>query len=276
MIFLCFLFRCFAIKNIFFKFFVKTGTLFDWLIFWNTILGWYYMSKTKLNKNPKAIEIGSRLRNVIEVYFVTVNRFAAASKTNASHLSSIINGNVLLSDKIANKLQNTVGVNKKYLFDGELPLMLDQSAKPIGDTTFVATTKTVLRKDEEQAKANRGNIPLFVMSRRGWRSVLSSQGEINITDVSINGIKEPFGVMVSDNTFWERYKKFNLLLNCYLFIDNEVNNGDPVLVKVDKEHYICIYDDTVYYEAIDKKPINVNASDVVGSIYGQFSKFEID
>ena len=234
------------------------------------------MSKTKLNKNPKAIEIGSRLRNVIEVYFVTVNRFAAASKTNASHLSSIINGNVLLSDKIANKLQNTVGVNKKYLFDGELPLMLDQSAKPIGDTTFVATTKTVLRKDEEQAKANRGNIPLFVMSRRGWRSVLSSQGEINITDVSINGIKEPFGVMVSDNTFWERYKKFNLLLNCYLFIDNEVNNGDPVLVKVDKEHYICIYDDTVYYEAIDKKPINVNASDVVGSIYGQFSKFEID
>jgi len=233
------------------------------------------MAKSRLNKDPKNIEIGSRLRNVIDTYFVTLNRFAEISKSSASHLSSIINGNLPLSEKLANKFQNTVGVNKKYLLDGEMPMMLNQNIKPIGDSTFTAPTKSILLKNEEQANATRGNIPQFALSRRGLRSVLSAQGEMNIIDASINGIKEPFGVMVSDNVFCERYKKFNLTLGCYLFIDSEITEGDLVLVKIEKEHHICLYDNGNYYDATTKKPINVDDLDAIGAIYSYQSKFEI-
>ena len=65
---------------------------------------------------------------------------------------------------VENKMQAIGGVNATFILSGELPMMLNSKAKLVGygdvssqnrDKTINAITKSILQKNEEQAKANR-------------------------------------------------------------------------------------------------------------------------
>jgi len=237
------------------------------------------MAKQIIKKDPYDIEVGVRLKTIIDAYYSNQKDFAEIHGLDNSTISKYINGTLSLSSKTADLLQLRANINRDYLFNGDLPMLLDDTIKPIKqhlvEKTINATIKGTHQKEQELAKAKRGRIPQFAMTRRGIRSVLSMSGEMDIVDTSINGIKEPFGVHITDSEFCERYNKFNLSLGCHLYIDNEINDGDPVLVYDDREHYICVYDNGIYYEAINKEQLNVENSDVIGAIYSYESKFEI-
>ena len=101
-----------------------------------------------INETPATTDnietAGDRLLKIINKFFTTQIKFAYLSGMNDGSLSSYLSGRYNISKKIAYKLQDVVGVNSYYLLNGNLPMMADETRKPIleGNVPYISKTDT--------------------------------------------------------------------------------------------------------------------------------------
>jgi len=226
----------------------------------------------KQKKDAYAIEVGARLRNVIDVYFGNQKKFAEYSKLNSSALSDYINGRNLISDKTATRLQNTINISKEYLLHGVLPMILDDNIKPLiarADVVVKQTSLNQLQQQYDTMESYRGFIQNYVFEARGQRETIIAQGKINIVDVTINGLENAISVSIQSPEFVEKYKSvFALKLNCSIILDKNYRIKDDVFMSVDDDFYLAIYkNENMFVDATTDKEILIAENSIV-EIYG--------
>jgi plasmid maintenance system antidote protein VapI len=227
-------------------------------------------------RNSYAIEVGMRLKNIIDIYFENQKAFAEKVGINENTISNYVNGKNLLSNKTAVKFQKTVSVNKDYLFNGNHPLVIDDAIKPIKDAAKSMSNK--LKSEREDLYAKEGNIRYNVMRRSGFNSTINSQKEVSIIGLTINGIntKDAQATEIKDKVFINTYKNlFHIADDCVIITSDIWEDGEGVLLKHNKEHRIALLDDGKYYDAITKETIEVSDENIVGKIYKILNVFEV-
>jgi len=231
-----------------------------------------------------AVEKGYRLSQVIDVYYGKQTRFAELSGYTLSRTNNFVHGYEEINQNVAIKLQQTLGINSRFLLFGEEPMMVDPEAKPNKDYEVKFPVKPIITKGEllkqyrEDLSTNQGIIAHAIMSREGIKSEISNQGTISVIGITINGLKEVQGIQVIDPVFVNAYKeKYNITTNCSLIVSNIFNDADGVLIKVGREHRIAVFDDEKFYDVLTKEEIiNATSEDVVGRIYKIINNFEIN
>ena len=223
--------------------------------------------------------IGARLKQVIEVYFGNQKEFAEKAMIDNSSVSSYCNGTLILSDKIATKIQERTGISKDYIFNGMAPMMLDDSIKPIKDIAKPTGISDKLKSEREELYAKEGSIRFNIMSRQGMNSTLFSQKEISVIGLTINGIntKDAQATEINDKIFVNTYKNhFPIADNCIIITSDIWGDGDGVLLKYWRDHRIAVLDNEKYYDVITRDVIEISDENVVGRIYKILNMFEIN
>ena len=235
------------------------------------------MPKKTSKKDPYAVEVGARLRNIIDAFYGNQTKFANVVNMNLSVLSAYLTGNMLISEKTADNLQRKTGINKDYLFNGNAPMMLTDDIKPLKDyNKLIATVVGKLEQNRKETTAHQGVIPNLIMSREGLKSEIANRGEFNVIGIVVNGIENPQAVEIRDEIFVNMYNTIcPLLLNCHLIISPSFSDGDIVLIKYAREHRIAVLNDKKYYEVITGTEIDIIDEDIVGKIYSIVIKFEL-
>ena len=225
------------------------------------------MAKRTLTEDQLyAKAVGERLRNVINAYYGSIKAFAEKTQIDQSTVSRYLNGTLFISDKVANNLQVIVNINKDYLFNGNLPMVLDDKIKPIKehlvekqDMTAADIILSRVDKNREtiglvtwkgsqnEIHSNIDIIPYYVVETRGQRDIIAEQGKIYMVGIAISGVKKACAIYVQSSEFIERYKTlFPLKLNCHIILDRYFENGDDVLVTVNDTLYLATLDNKDY------------------------------
>jgi len=191
----------------------------------------------KTRKDPNAVEIGARLRKFIDTYYVTNKRFAEVCGMNISVLSQYVNGTLLISDKTATKLQNIVGINKDYLFNGNDPMVLEDKLNPF---RHLQANQFQFSQSKAPPTSDKSISNHYNIETRGSTAMLGFHVFVSIEDIIVGNLDAPNIVLIESPEFIEKYKNiFPLQLYCHILLDRTARSGDDVLVCIDGVLYLA-------------------------------------
>jgi len=233
--------------------------------------------------NDYAVETGNRLFEVIRIYFKSQKDFSIKSGISPTTISDYKLGYLQLSEETALALEQKLGINRMFLLhDASAPMMIDPNIKPMKDFDVKYDVKPIftaggvsdkLKQHREETSTQQGVIVHTIMSREGLNSEISNQGTINIVGITVNGIKNPQTVQITDKIFIKKYKDYYpIAFNCYIIVSSSFTDGDLVLLKSGRDHEIAILDDGKYQDVITENFINATYENVIGKIYTVVNK----
>ena len=228
------------------------------------------MAKKSTKKDNYAVEVGARLRNIIEAYFSNQKDFATKVNIIESAISKYANGTLLISDKIANTFQVNAGINKDYLFNGNLPMMLND-AKPIKE--HLVASKTPTKQLIEQATVsniNSGWVKQFTLSKSGYRTALSNSGDMNLVDFVLDGIDEPISVLLTDVEFCQKYQ---IQFGSALIVGGDIRDGVIVLVDLDGKFILAVSSGETVKDTRDEQAVYLKSEvTIIGKAYSKMER----
>ena len=220
------------------------------------------MAKRISYKNPYAKEIGDRLQQVIDAYFGNQVRFAEKVKIAQGTISKYANGKEEISVNIAEEMQKQAGVNPDYLFNGNLPMLIDDTVKPIKEHIVREVDKSIeIRTKQIQADTSRAFISQKILATSGIRQILSGNGTINLIDFDLSGVENPLLVSVISLPFCEKYKLSN---GVSLMISSEYQEGEIVLAEVGLYFILAIYYKDKLVDIADQSEHLISDVNIIG------------
>ena len=170
------------------------------------------------------------------IYYGSQRDFAKKFSINEGQLSEYINGTILISVRTAQMLQDKAKINSNYLFNGNYPMLLDKTIKPIRQTP-----QSVSVVHQAEFERSIGGVQSYIIETKGLRDVVIPQGKTNIANVTVGGLVMAGVVSVQSPEFVDKYKSvFPLKLNCYIVLeDGLIANGVDVLVSIDNNLYLA-------------------------------------
>ena len=187
------------------------------------------MAKKAIKKDPHAVEVGIRLKKIIDAYFDRQKVFAEKVGISEYTLSRYISGAIPISDKTATSFQMLIGVNKDYLLNGNMPMILDER-KPLREHLVRKADKSIEERTKQiQTDTSRAFISQKILASSGKRQILAGNGTINLIDFDLSGVENPMLVSVISLPFCEKYKLSN---GVSLMISSEYQEGEIVLAEV--------------------------------------------
>jgi len=175
---------------------------------------------------------GDRLSIAISKYFGTQALFANLIETSKGNLSSYISGRYNITKNFALKLQNTVGINSEYLLEGEEPIMLDKTRKPIVENVPLHISKP-------DTKTQHGITKQFILQDEGNQQILKQNGEGSIVNLVLGNLDDkssPFQLLLMSDKFAKMYKFNN---NATFILKKDFFTDDLVLYSINNRRYKC-------------------------------------
>ncbi len=222
--------------------------------------------KVEETKVQDEITAGQRLEAVILKYFEKQSILAEKAQVSPNTISQYISGRIGISKKTAMRMQDLAGINANYLLNGEEPMMIanTQPAKPYkilhqGDVPAI-------KSKQEQKTHYRGIIKQMLLESSGSRREnLIDNGEVNIMDVVIDGIKSPINILITATHFREKYQ---IKANASLVIGEEYTDGNTVLAFDGKQFMLLEIDGEQMIDIADGKEVKDTESiDIIGAVF---------
>jgi transcriptional regulator with XRE-family HTH domain len=183
--------------------------------------------------------IGERLKTAIDVYYGSQKKFAEIIGVNESTVSGFLSGSNVMSTKTADKIEELAKISKDYLYMAELPMVVDDTIKPIHEDIVIrSSVSKELKIKQDEHSTIRGIAKHAIHTKSGRREVLSSAGEANIVDIAYNGIKE---VLLISMTVVEFCQKYKIEIGSTLVLDDEYQKGEIVYVDMDGHFILAEY-----------------------------------
>lgn len=203
-------------------------------------------------------EAGQRLDAVIIKYFGTQKMLADLIGVTQANLSGYISGRNNITKKLAMLMQSKAGVNADFLLNGNAPMMLDTSRKPIFDGSVPSVEKM-------NTKTQHGIIKQYILHDNRQKQRLTENGEASIVHLILDNLTDPvpFMVLQISQIFAERYK---ISIGSIMVIRENYIDEDVVLYTKNNQYFLGIYTEGCVVEFSTKIPENSTDVSVVGSV----------
>ena len=144
-----------------------------------------------INETP-----ADRLNIVIRKYFTTQAELANLLEIDQGSLSSYISGKNKFTKKFALRLQDVARINSDYLLNENLPMMIDETRKPILDDNIPYTSKT-------NTKTQHGIIKHYILEYEGSQQILRDTGDASVINVVLGNLEEKIDPFMAKNILLE-------------------------------------------------------------------------
>ena len=221
-----------------------------------------------------------RLDVIILKYFSKQKILADMCEITYDMMSKYVSGRSRITKKASMKMQDMAGINADFVLNGNLPMMIDETKakKPYevryeGNAPVIQSpvdrTKENFKK--ENKLMNRGIVSNNILSERGCRGITIPQDNINLIDITIDGIEKVDTFTVQNPVFIEKYKSlFSIKMNSHLVLDLNFHINDYVLVYIDEEFYLALYkDEKTFIDTANDEMIKIKDIDSI-KIYGAY------
>ncbi|MCL2313474.1 MAG: helix-turn-helix domain-containing protein [Firmicutes bacterium] len=227
----------------------------------------------KKKKDEHAVELGERLRKVINAYFSTVKNFAEKFDFNRSQVSSYLNGTIPITDAFATKLQDKANINKDYLLNGNLPMLLEDK-KPLREhivkQVYQQQSGLPIKPQSSSFDFNRSFAQHYILFGVAGKEYLEPKGTADIVTLAFDGIVKPFIVSVMSEYFCQKY---NIPVGSDLIINERYDDESVLLVLNNHKFFICEFVDGVLLDTInDKQIIITETTKIIGQIYTRLER----
>ena len=229
--------------------------------------------KSKKVKDENNIEVGNRLRKIIEAYYSSVKDFAEKVNMTSPKISSFLGGHQTITDKTAAILQDKANINKDYLLNGNLPMLLEDK-KPLREhivkQVYQQQSGLPIKPQSATFDFNRSFAQHYLLFGVAGKEYLEPKGTADIVTLAFDGIVKPFIVSVMSEYFCNKYK---IPVGSDLIINEQYDDESVLLVLDNHKFFICENIDGVLYDTgnEDTRPISETIK-IIGQIYTRLER----